>query len=148
LQQKIVIKLRVPCDKCSSKALALAAEADGVSSVALEGADRDQVVVIGDGVDAACLTTSLRKKVGCVLLVSVEEVKPKDAKGGGDKGKNGGDNKGKDGGDNGKKNGEDKKKDPPPPQCVWTMNPPNCHPHCEMYKIVYEDPYPQTCTIM
>ncbi|KAB1217319.1 hypothetical protein CJ030_MR4G021002 [Morella rubra] len=78
MKQKIVIKLRVPCDKCSSKALALAAKADGVLSVALEGAEKDQVVVVGDGVDAACLTTSLRKKVACVLLVSVEEVKPKD----------------------------------------------------------------------
>ncbi|KAB1199128.1 hypothetical protein CJ030_MR0G027296 [Morella rubra] len=31
MQQKIVIKLRVPCEKCSSKALVLAAAADGIS---------------------------------------------------------------------------------------------------------------------
>ncbi|KAB1199129.1 hypothetical protein CJ030_MR0G027297 [Morella rubra] len=128
MQQKIVIKLRVPCEKCSSKAMALAAAADGVSSVTLEGADRDQVVVVGDGVDAVCLTTSLRKKVGCVLLVSVEEVKPKPKP----------------------KPTEEKKcgkpKDPPPCGCR-TSNPPCHQPQLEMCKVAY-DPYPPPCTIM
>ncbi|KAB1199130.1 hypothetical protein CJ030_MR0G027298 [Morella rubra] len=149
LQQKIIIKLQVPCDKCSSKALALAAAADGVMSVALEGQDRDQVVVVGDGVDAACLTSSLRKKVGRVHLVSVEEVKEKavnkDKEGkqnGGEKGKNGGGG-GKENGGDAKKNGGENKN---PPPCAWTVPP--CHrPQLEFYNVVY-DPYPPSCAVM
>ncbi|KAK3009632.1 hypothetical protein RJ639_015171 [Escallonia herrerae] len=51
---------------------------EGVNSVMIEGEDKDKVVVIGDGIDAACLTRSLRKKVGHATLVSVEVLKPKD----------------------------------------------------------------------
>ncbi|KAJ0045916.1 hypothetical protein Pint_03920 [Pistacia integerrima] len=47
LQQKIVIKVQVRCDKCRSKAMETAAVADGVISVALEGENKDKVVVIG-----------------------------------------------------------------------------------------------------
>ena len=46
----------------------------GVISVALEGEERDRVVVTGEKVDAAALTQSLRKKVGFASLVSVEDV--------------------------------------------------------------------------
>ncbi|KAF7816020.1 putative S-adenosyl-L-methionine-dependent methyltransferase [Senna tora] len=35
---------------------------NGVSSVAIEGGDKDEVVVIGDEVDSVCLANSLRKK--------------------------------------------------------------------------------------
>ena len=41
----------------------------------LEGADKDKVVVIGDGVDAARLATTMRKKVGQTDIISVAEVK-------------------------------------------------------------------------
>lgn len=44
--------------------------------MAIEGNEQDQIVVIGDGVDSACLVKRLRKKVGCTDLVLVEEVKP------------------------------------------------------------------------
>ena len=47
--------------------------------MAIEGADKSQVVVKGDGVDAACLTRSLRKKLGHATIVSVQELK-EDAK--------------------------------------------------------------------
>ncbi|KAK9212931.1 hypothetical protein WN943_002315 [Citrus x changshan-huyou] len=40
------------------------AEAYGVTSVAIEGPDKDRVVVLGDGVDSAELVKSLRKNVG------------------------------------------------------------------------------------
>ena len=43
----------------------------------LEGADKDKVVVIGDGVDAARLATTMRKKVGQTDIISVAEVKKK-----------------------------------------------------------------------
>ena len=49
----------------------------GVNSVAIEGSDRDQLVVIGEGVDSANLTCSLRKKLCYAALWSVEEVKAK-----------------------------------------------------------------------
>lgn len=35
----------------------------GVQSVGIEGEERDQLVVIGDSVDATCLASGLRKKV-------------------------------------------------------------------------------------
>ncbi|RZS20017.1 hypothetical protein BHM03_00052501 [Ensete ventricosum] len=38
--------------------------AEGVDSVAIEGEDKDHLVVVGDGVDPANLTCILRKKVG------------------------------------------------------------------------------------
>ena len=47
----------------------------GVISVAVEGADKDQLVVIGEGVDSANLTCSLRKKLCYATLLGVEEVK-------------------------------------------------------------------------
>ena len=43
----------------------------------IEGSDRDQLVVIGEGVDSANLTCSLRKKLCYAALWSVEEVKAK-----------------------------------------------------------------------
>ncbi|KAL1814818.1 heavy metal-associated isoprenylated plant protein 47 [Daucus carota subsp. sativus] len=74
MEQKIVIKVRSHCKKCRSKALAMAATESGVISVALEGEKKDQVVVIGDGVDAAGLTSSMRKKLGYASLELVEEI--------------------------------------------------------------------------
>lgn len=47
----------------------------GVNSVSLEGESKDRVVVIGDGVDAANLTSCMRKKVGHTELVTVAEAK-------------------------------------------------------------------------
>ncbi|KAG2659389.1 disease resistance protein Piks-1-like [Panicum virgatum] len=64
MKQKIVIKVEMPCDRCRSKALSLVAAAGGVLSVALAGDARDQVVVVGDGVDPVRLAGALRRKVG------------------------------------------------------------------------------------
>ncbi|KAL5735784.1 hypothetical protein ACOSP7_030240 [Xanthoceras sorbifolium] len=75
IQQKIVIKLQVQCDKCRSKAMKIAAVADGVISVAFEGEDKSKVVMTGDGTDAAIVAGRLRKKLGYADLLSVEEVK-------------------------------------------------------------------------
>ncbi|KAK7833481.1 heavy metal-associated isoprenylated plant protein 47 [Quercus suber] len=61
------------CDKCRAKAMKIASIADGVISVAVEGADKDQLVVIGEGVDSANLTCSLRKKLCYATLLGVEE---------------------------------------------------------------------------
>ncbi|KAG8071221.1 hypothetical protein GUJ93_ZPchr0006g40860 [Zizania palustris] len=80
MKQKIVIKVQMNCDKCRSKAMALAAKTGGVDSVALAGDAKDQVVVVGDGVDSVRLTNLLRKKVGHAQLVEVAEVKKEEKK--------------------------------------------------------------------
>ncbi|KAM3696040.1 hypothetical protein ACJW31_06G007800 [Castanea mollissima] len=77
MKQKIVIKVQMNCDKCIRKALKIACKANGVNSVAIEGSDRDQLVVIGEDVDSANLTCSLRKKLCYAALWSVNEVKAK-----------------------------------------------------------------------
>uniref|UniRef100_A0A2N9FQK4 HMA domain-containing protein n=2 Tax=Fagus sylvatica TaxID=28930 RepID=A0A2N9FQK4_FAGSY len=79
MKQKIVMKVQMNCEKSRTKAMKIAAVEEGVTSVAIEGADKSQVVVKGDGVDAACLTRSLRKKLGHATIVSVQELK-EDAK--------------------------------------------------------------------
>nr|GEW34736.1 heavy metal-associated isoprenylated plant protein 47-like [Tanacetum cinerariifolium] len=50
------------CGKCRTKAMMAAAKSLGVNSVELQGKNKNQMVVIGDGVDAAALTSSVRKK--------------------------------------------------------------------------------------
>ncbi|KAJ1437837.1 hypothetical protein SESBI_03260 [Sesbania bispinosa] len=116
------MRLQLNCDKLRSKALKIAAEAQGVSSVSLEGEERDELVVTGD-VDAVCLARELRKKFRCVTLVSVEQVKP-DAEENKDI-----DNEEEDG-------GEDKI-----PSVIYTCGP------CPSSYVVY-DPYPNNCSIM
>jgi hypothetical protein len=77
VQQKIVIKVQMSCDKCRSKALAVVAATGGVDSVAIDGEGRDKVVVVGD-VDSVKLTSALRKKVGPAHLLQVGEAKKDD----------------------------------------------------------------------
>ncbi|KAH0980356.1 hypothetical protein GBA52_007533 [Prunus armeniaca] len=60
--------------KHRAKAMKIAAVADGVNSVAFNEEKKDQMVIIGDRVDAASLALCLRKKVGHANLVKVEEV--------------------------------------------------------------------------
>ncbi|XP_008218443.1 PREDICTED: uncharacterized protein LOC103318786 [Prunus mume] len=75
MKQKLVVSVPMRCDKCRNKALKIAAAAHGVSKVSIEGADKDHIEVIGDGVDSVCLTSLLRKKLGFATIVKVEEVK-------------------------------------------------------------------------
>ncbi|KAL8507899.1 hypothetical protein ACS0TY_018446 [Phlomoides rotata] len=63
------------CDKSRSKALKIAVCISGVESAALSGADKDQVVVVGEDIDAVALTRQLRKNLGFTELVSVGEHK-------------------------------------------------------------------------
>ncbi|KAK9938737.1 hypothetical protein M0R45_015459 [Rubus argutus] len=51
LKQRIVIEVVMRSRKRRAKAMKIAAVADGVSSVAFNEENRDQIVVIGDGVD-------------------------------------------------------------------------------------------------
>ncbi|XP_030972716.1 heavy metal-associated isoprenylated plant protein 47-like isoform X1 [Quercus lobata] len=73
MTQKIVMKVQMNCQKCQTKALTVAAEANGVNFVGLEGAEKDKVVVIGDGVDAAMLQSGFWVVGGglCFSLVVV-----------------------------------------------------------------------------
>ncbi|KAK7331180.1 hypothetical protein VNO77_25398 [Canavalia gladiata] len=75
MKQKIVMKVQMNCQKCRTKALQVASGTNGVNSVSIEGESKDRVVVIGDGVDAANLTSCMRKKVGYTDLITVSEAK-------------------------------------------------------------------------
>ncbi|XP_050370915.1 heavy metal-associated isoprenylated plant protein 47-like isoform X5 [Argentina anserina] len=73
MKQKIVMKMQFISEKRRTDAFKIAA---GTTEP-----DKDQLVVIGDGVDSVCLTKALRKKLRCVEIVSVAEVKkPEDEK--------------------------------------------------------------------
>ncbi|WVZ50395.1 hypothetical protein U9M48_001650 [Paspalum notatum var. saurae] len=75
LKQKIVLKVRMSCDRSRSQAMALVARSDGISSVAIAG--NDQLVVVGVGFDAVRLVSSLRKKVGqaTIMILQLGEAK-------------------------------------------------------------------------
>ncbi|KAK3184589.1 hypothetical protein Dsin_031875 [Dipteronia sinensis] len=75
MKQKVVIKVMVNGHKCRPKVLKIVVGAYGVESVAWKGDDKNQIEVIGDGLDPAVLTQLLRKKIGHADLVSVEEKK-------------------------------------------------------------------------
>ncbi|XP_066347454.1 heavy metal-associated isoprenylated plant protein 16-like [Miscanthus floridulus] len=81
MKQRIVIKVQMTCDKCRKNALALAGSTYGVQSVGIEGEEQDQLVVVGNGVDATSLTSCLRKKVkvGRADIVKVEAVVDEEA---------------------------------------------------------------------
>jgi hypothetical protein len=51
-----------------------------VESVALQGDDRNKLVVTGDGVDSVNLTKTLRKKVGRAVIIEQGEVKKEEKK--------------------------------------------------------------------
>ncbi|OMP04288.1 putative metal ion binding protein [Corchorus olitorius] len=123
MKQKIVIKVSMNCSKCRTKAMKIAAVADGVISVALHGPEKDKLMIVGDGVDAACLTSSLRKKLCHASLEIVEEVKDQ-------------------------KKVEEKKdheKKPEPPKPIICCQ--QAAPQVEYYRVV-ADPSPPICTIM
>ncbi|XP_061354872.1 disease resistance protein Pikm1-TS [Gastrolobium bilobum] len=75
MKQKIVMKVYMHCQKCRTKALEVVAGTNGVNFVGIEGEGKENVVVIGDGVDTVKLAKCLRKKVGPTDVISVAEVK-------------------------------------------------------------------------
>ncbi|KAL6845829.1 hypothetical protein ACP4OV_024404 [Aristida adscensionis] len=77
MKQKIVVKVSMPCERSRSKAMAIAARADGVVSMGITGDARDRLEVVGDGVDSVCLVSCLRRKLGHAEILQVEEVKDK-----------------------------------------------------------------------
>ncbi|CAD6263418.1 unnamed protein product [Miscanthus lutarioriparius] len=131
MKQKMVIKVSMPCERSRSKAMTLAARADGVISMAITGDAKEKLEVVGDGVDPVRLVSCLRRKVGHAEILQVEEVKDK-------------------------KPEEEKKKpeEPKPPQPVAVHPPPQCYPGGYHYyrhpppppMVVCEEP--SSCTIM
>ncbi|KAH1063129.1 hypothetical protein J1N35_028116 [Gossypium stocksii] len=122
MKQKIVIKVSMHCSKCRTEALQVAAVAYGVNSVALHGPEKDKLMILGEGVDVACLTEALRKKLCHATVEIVEEVK------------------------------EPSPPTPtptppapptPPPQIIYCQQP----PQFECFRVV-ADPSPAPCTIM
>ncbi|XP_037481630.1 heavy metal-associated isoprenylated plant protein 46-like [Triticum dicoccoides] len=118
MKQKIVIQLSLSCDKRRSKALTMAARAAGVTSMEITGDSRDQLEVVGDGVDPVCLVSCLRKKLGHAQIIKVEEVKkPEEKK-------------------------EEKKDEPKPAVPVY---PPPCYYPPSYYHHQYQQPHMVVC---
>ncbi|KAE9614963.1 hypothetical protein Lal_00048341 [Lupinus albus] len=125
--QKIVIQVYMKREKCRNKAMKIAAASQGVNSVSLEGESRNQVVVIGNGIDSVCLTNKLRKKFLHATLISVEDVIV-------NRSSNEGDN-------NNNTEGEEQKSEMENVPIPYCNNHCNYPPHYPMYHVVY-DPYP------
>ncbi|XP_022735510.1 heavy metal-associated isoprenylated plant protein 47-like [Durio zibethinus] len=119
MKQKIVIKVQMHCDKCRVKAMTIAAEANGVSSVRIAGKDKDQVVVTGEGIDSAKLTCSLKKKLGYADIIRVVE-------------------------DKGKYDDKEKKSE----LCKFYSSSYCQCPHCTLHHGVVYDPNPTICSIL
>ncbi|KAL3848680.1 hypothetical protein ACJIZ3_010562 [Penstemon smallii] len=75
MKQKIIIQLPMNDPKSRSRAFKIAVGVTGVESVAVIGAEKDQLQVIGEGIDSVTLTRLLRKNVAHAVLVSVGEAK-------------------------------------------------------------------------
>ncbi|KAK1360996.1 Beta-fructofuranosidase [Heracleum sosnowskyi] len=79
--QKVVIRVTmVDQNKSRVKAMKIAVTAFGVESVALSGDSKDQIEVIGEGIDVVELTKLLRKKIGSAELLSVGPAQAEDKK--------------------------------------------------------------------
>ncbi|KAK4714564.1 hypothetical protein R3W88_020471 [Solanum pinnatisectum] len=72
MKQKVVIRLSLNGNdqKCRTKAFKIAVSQSGVESAAITGDGKNQLEVVGE-VDAAILTSLLRKNLGQADLVSV-----------------------------------------------------------------------------
>ncbi|KAL3820857.1 hypothetical protein ACJIZ3_006762 [Penstemon smallii] len=75
MKQKIVFQFEMPCSQHPRKALKFVAEAYGVESLAIQGQQKNQVVVTGECIDIVSLARRLRKKVGYTDVISVSEAK-------------------------------------------------------------------------
>ncbi|XP_047340554.1 disease resistance protein Pik-1-like [Impatiens glandulifera] len=77
MKQKMLIKVNMNTDKSRSKALKTVVGLYGVESAALQGNEKDQLEIVGEGVDSVVLTRLLRKYVGYADLISVGPVPEK-----------------------------------------------------------------------
>nr|KJB63094.1 hypothetical protein B456_009G452900 [Gossypium raimondii] len=77
MKQKMVLKVQMNCEKCRTQALRIAAASQGVTSMAIQGQEKDELMVAGNGVDSVKLTRCLRKKLHHATILIVEEIKEK-----------------------------------------------------------------------
>ncbi|XP_012442899.1 heavy metal-associated isoprenylated plant protein 47 isoform X3 [Gossypium raimondii] len=75
MKQKMVLKVQMNCEKCRTQALRIAAASQGVTSVAIQRQEKDELMVVGDGVDSVKLTRCLRKKLHYATILTIEEIK-------------------------------------------------------------------------
>ncbi|KAL3821337.1 hypothetical protein ACJIZ3_007242 [Penstemon smallii] len=75
MKKKIVIKVSMNNNKSRAKALKIAVGVPGVESVGLIGEGKNQMQVVGEGIDSVQLTRLLRKKFEYAELISVGEDK-------------------------------------------------------------------------
>ncbi|CAL9134039.1 unnamed protein product [Musa textilis] len=122
MQQKIVIRVQMNCDRCRSKAMKTAVGNHGIETVSIDGEEKDLLVIIGERVDSVALACSLRKKLHCADIVTVEEVKEKEKE------------------TEEEKPEEDKKDVPLPHPVIYSS-------HLPAYCVIF-DPEPSTCSIL
>ncbi|CAJ2668375.1 heavy metal-associated isoprenylated plant protein 16-like [Trifolium pratense] len=80
-KQKIVIKMSLNDQKSRSRAMKIAVGVSGVEGATIQGDNKDQIEVTGEGVDSVRLTSLLRKRFCHAELVSVGDVgKPEEKK--------------------------------------------------------------------
>nr|TKS01943.1 uncharacterized protein D5086_0000167750 [Populus alba] len=104
--------------KHRTRAMKIAAVANGVNSVEIEGTDK--VVVIGDGVDSVKLARALKKQFGHVMIVSVKEEKEEEEE------------------------EEEEEKD----VLYWPYNYTHHYPAPLVYENIYSPSLPPTCSIL
>ncbi|KAK7850063.1 heavy metal-associated isoprenylated plant protein 47 [Quercus suber] len=109
MKQKIVMEMQMNCEKCRTKAMKIAAVAE----------------VIGEGVDSASLTRSLRKKLGYATIESVQKLEESSAE----------------------KIPEEKEKEDNPTPILWSSSY-GQYPQVPLYYAVVSDPYPSNCVTM
>ncbi|WCJ30272.1 Disease resistance protein Pik-1 [Euphorbia peplus] len=74
MKKKIVIEVFLNDNASRSRALKLVVGVSGVVSAGLGGKGKNQVEIVGDGVDTVQLATSLRKKFGHAEILSISDV--------------------------------------------------------------------------
>ncbi|CAN6235306.1 unnamed protein product [Urochloa humidicola] len=79
-KRKIVIKVNMPDPRSRSRAMVIAAKTNGVGKIEITGSLNDQLEVVGEGINIACLVKCLSKKLCHAEILKVEEVKPEEKK--------------------------------------------------------------------
>ncbi|TYJ38619.1 hypothetical protein E1A91_A04G004300v1 [Gossypium mustelinum] len=77
MKQKMVLKVQMNCEKCRAQALRIAAATQGVTHIAIQGKEKDELMVTGDEVDSVKLTRCLRKKLHHATILTIEVIKEK-----------------------------------------------------------------------
>ncbi|XP_019193080.1 PREDICTED: heavy metal-associated isoprenylated plant protein 47-like [Ipomoea nil] len=75
MQQKITVNLAVNTERCRQMAMNIAVSIAGVISVDVDR-DKNEMEVVGVGVDSYALMKCLKKKFKCARILSIQEVKP------------------------------------------------------------------------